>query len=184
VIGASFGGVAALVAAGTPDAHLIEAVVLVDVVPRMRPAGIERIRSFMTSHPDGFGDLDEARAAVASYLPHRQAWGSGLERNLRRRPDGRLRWHWDPALLAIDPSLPDTVALIEDSVHRITVPISLVRGLLSDVVDDAGVEALRALCPHLSVVDLPRASHTAAADDNDAFAEAVTARLVGHRAEP
>lgn len=173
VVGASYGGIAALVAAGTHHPQPT-AVVLVDVVPRMRSEGVDRIKAFMTSHPDGFADLDEAASAVSGYLPHRAAAGTaGLERNLRRRDDGRWRWHWDPRLLEADASVPETVALVEDAIRRITVPVSLVRGLRSDVVDDHGVEALRALLPALRVRHLPRAAHTAAADDNDAFAAAV-----------
>ena len=178
LVGASYGGVAALVAAGTLLSEGLTAVILVDVVPRMRAEGIDRIKAFMTSHPDGFADLEEAAAAVSGYLPQRASGPTrGLERNLRRRADGRWHWHWDPRLLGADASVPETVALVEAAARRVTVPVSLVRGLRSDVVDDSGVSALRALVPDLVVIDLPRAAHTAAADDNDAFAEAVCTLL-------
>lgn len=178
LVGASYGGVAALVAAGTLLSEGLTAVILVDVVPRMRAEGIDRIKAFMTSHPDGFADLQEAAAAVSGYLPQRASGSTrGLERNLRRRADGRWHWHWDPRLLDADASVPETVALVEAAARRVTVPVSLVRGLRSDVVDDAGVSALRALVPDLVVIDLPRAAHTAAADDNDAFADAVCTLL-------
>lgn len=50
----------------------------------------------------------------------------------------------------------------------------LIRGALSDVVDDDGIAEFRNLVPTLQVVDdLAGAAHTAAADDNDAFVGAV-----------
>lgn len=53
VVGASLGGIAALAAQGLVDHQLYAGVVLVDVAPRLEPAGIERIVGFMTAHPDG-----------------------------------------------------------------------------------------------------------------------------------
>ena len=47
--------------------------VLVDITPRWEPAGVERILEFMRAHPFGFGSLEEAAAAIATYLPHRGA---------------------------------------------------------------------------------------------------------------
>ena len=72
VVGASLGGIAALAAQGLVDRQLCAGVVLVDVAPRLEPAGIGRIVGFMTAYPDGFASLDEAASVIASYLPHRQ----------------------------------------------------------------------------------------------------------------
>jgi len=175
LIGASMGGWAALLAAPTLG-DALSRLVLVDIVPRLRMDGAERVLEFMRSAPNGFADTDEAADAVAAYLPHRPRpqMSSGLRRNLRRRADGRLVWHWDPLLVRMgDGDMTLRQQQLEAAARRTQVPMLLVRGLLSDVVDDDGVAALRALVPHLQVVDLPAAAHTAAVDDNDLFTAAV-----------
>jgi pimeloyl-ACP methyl ester carboxylesterase len=98
LIGASLGGVTGLLAEGEGPA-LLSALILVDVTPTVRFAGVDRIREFMGARADdGFASVEAAADAIAAYLPHRQRPRSldGLRRNLRRRPDGRYRWHWDP----------------------------------------------------------------------------------------
>jgi pimeloyl-ACP methyl ester carboxylesterase len=183
LVGASLGGMAALLA--TPQlGDRVAGLVLVDVVPRLRIAGAERILAFMRSAPDGFADLESAADAVSAYLPHRPRPEShdGLRRNLRQRPDGRWVWHWDPRIvpeLIAEASVPQE--RLDRAAAALTVPTLLLRGVLSDVVDDAGVEHLQELVPHLRVVDLAGAAHTAAADDNDAFVAAVLEFVPGLR---
>jgi non-heme chloroperoxidase len=101
LIGASLGGATSLVAIGEElvDAH---ALILVDIVPYAEPAGVNRIRTFMTQHPNGFGSLEEVADAIAVYRPSqsRQRNLGGLAKNVRLDNDGRYRWHWDPNFLA------------------------------------------------------------------------------------
>jgi DHA1 family bicyclomycin/chloramphenicol resistance-like MFS transporter len=102
LIGASLGGIASLIAAGEAAASIAAALVLVDITPRVDPAGVDRIRGFMAAHvEDGFATLEEAADAIAAYLPHRPRPQSldGLAKNLRRGTDGRYRWHYDPAFV-------------------------------------------------------------------------------------
>lgn len=174
VVGASLGGATAIqaIARGLRPA----VVVLVDIVPEPEPRGIGRIVDFMRGHPDGFATLDEAVETVAAYNPDRPrpTDPTGLMRNLRQRPDGRLGWHWDPQIVAADPSLHH--AEVKRSALRLAatnVPVLLVRGLRSDVVSPAGVAAFKALMPRLEVADVAEAGHTVAGDRNDAFNVAV-----------
>jgi len=181
LIGASMGGWASLLAAADLGSA-VAGVVLVDIVPRIRRAGAERVVDFMRAAPDGFPDLETAAAAISAYLPHRGRSGvsPGLRRNLRQRADGRWVWHWDPAMVADWKRDPITAQRdLEDAARRTTAPLMLIRGVLSDVVDDAGVAEFQALVPSLQVVDLAGAAHTAAADDNDAFVDAVLAFVLG-----
>ena len=86
---------------------------LVDVTPRVDPAGVDRIRGFMATHiEDGFATLEEAADAIAAYLPHRPRPRSldGLRKNLRHGTDGRYRWHYDPAFIAACRGGPTTSA--------------------------------------------------------------------------
>src|ERR1700722_9591865 len=71
VIGASLGGIAALVLLTESQAAPAAGLVLVDVAHRFQPRGGGRIVSFMGEHPDGFATLSDAADAVASYLPQR-----------------------------------------------------------------------------------------------------------------
>ena len=184
LVGASLGGSTAIhaVACGMTAA----AVVLVDIVPNPEQLGIDRIVGFMRANPDGFSTLDDAVDAVASYNPERPRPSdpSGLMRNLRRRENGRLYWHWDPRITATDPD--QHQKLVERSAasmaRREGLPVLLVRGLKSDVVSDAGVAAFRALLPALEVADVSGAGHMVAGDRNDAFNASVIAFLMRHLA--
>src|SRR5579871_4407004 len=69
LVGASLGGITALVAAGEHPGQA-RGLVLVDVVVAIEPAGVNRIRAFMTAHLDGFASLEEVADAIAAYNPH------------------------------------------------------------------------------------------------------------------
>ena len=177
LIGASLGGISALLAVGESERELARGLVLVDVVPRLEQEGVRRIRDFMTAHLDGFASLEEAAAAVAAYLPHRPRPPSvdGLRKNLRQRADGRFYWHWDPAFV-IGERRPGAVSQLDrllEAARRVRVPTLLVRGQASDVVSQAGVDELLALMPNARAVEVGGAGHMVAGDKNDAFNAAV-----------
>lgn len=170
LVGASLGGATAIhaLASGVEAAALV----LVDIVPQPEMAGVARIVSFMRAHPQGFASLDEAVDAVAAYNPERPRPRdpSGLMRNLRAR-DGRLYWHWDPAITATEPHVHH--AIVQQSAvalaGREEIAVLLVRGLRSDVVSEESVAGFRALVPRLEVADVGGAGHMVAGDRNDAF---------------
>lgn len=101
LVGASLGGITALLTEGESPQPVSSAVVLVDITPRVEQQGVERILAFMTARLEGFTSLEEAADTVAQYIPHRPRPKdlSGLEKNLRKGPDGRYHWHWDPRLV-------------------------------------------------------------------------------------
>ncbi|ROZ86491.1 alpha/beta fold hydrolase [Gordonia sp. OPL2] len=173
LVGASMGGLSSIGAAATLGPDIVEALVLVDVVPRFDQQGSARIRDFMTGNVDGFDTLHDAADAISSYLPHRDKIFNpeGLKRNLRQGDDGRWYWHWDPAFVRSKPGDDRFVRAehLEEQLASLSVPILLIRGKLSDVVPADAVEGFRAVVPKAEVVELSDAAHTAAADDNDAF---------------
>lgn len=174
VVGASLGGLAALLAEGE-GGPLLAGLVLVDVAPRLEEAGVTRIVSFMQLGIDGFASLDEAADAIARYLPHRARRGTaGLGRVLREGADGRWRWHWDPRFVRRDVR---DVGWSRDrllaAARALTLPTLLVRGRMSDVVSEDSVREFRAAVPHAAFVDVAGAAHMIAGDDNDAFTAAV-----------
>jgi pimeloyl-ACP methyl ester carboxylesterase len=176
VVGASLGGITALTVAGEHPG-LVAGLVLVDVVVQLEPRGVDRIRAFMTEHPDGFGSLEEVADAVAAYNPHRPRPRSldGLRKNVRQGEDGRWRWHWDPAFMSIpdEPQRRIRAERLEAAADRVTAPTLIVRGMQSDIVSDAGLEDMRRRVPSARVVEVGGAGHMVAGDDNDVFAGAL-----------
>lgn len=181
LIGASLGGIAALTHVGErPDGGLstVAALVLVDVVPRIEDHGVDRIAEFMRANPDGFDDMDAVAEAVAAYLPGRgrRTEGSGLAKNLRKGADGRLYWHWDPAIVDTLPTADMRKELTERATRAavgVRVPTLLLRGELSDVVSRQGVADFRDLVPHTEYAEISGAGHMVAGDANDPFTSAI-----------
>lgn len=183
-VGASLGGLVSLIAEGerTGPYHVLRALVLVDITPRMEIAGVKRILDFMRARPEGFANIEEAADAVAEFLPQRPRPRdlSGLERNLRLTPEGRYVWHWDPAFLrpATDVGIAEEqYRRFDAAARKITVPTLLVRGRMSEVVSDESVRQFLESVPHARFVDVSKAGHMVAGDRNDAFTEAVVAFL-------
>jgi pimeloyl-ACP methyl ester carboxylesterase len=183
LIGASMGGLISLTTAGEAEDPPVRALVLVDVTPQVDPEGRARIIGFMRDRPDGFASVEEAAQAIAAYLPHRPRPKdlSGLNRNLRKRADGRWYWHWDPRLF--DTFETDPAAAVQRyaaAAENIRVPTLLVRGSKSELVTPENVAHLRALIPQAEYVDVLDATHMIAGDRNDAF-NTVVLEFLGRR---
>ncbi len=177
LVGASLGGMSAMLAEGTSDRTVSCGLVLVDITPKTNDAGIQRITRFMQSGFDGFDSLEAAAAAIAAYTPQRKRRmnPAGLTKVLRQRGD-RWYWHWDPRVIGQERSevVPDRLAgLLSVATSNIRVPTMLVHGLLSDVVTQEGVDDLLAQIPEATVVAVDGAAHMIAGDRNDAFSDAV-----------
>lgn len=175
LVGASLGGMSALLAVGEMGAPA-RGVVLVDVAHRVEPSGVQNIVDFMQGAPEGFATIEEAAAAVSDYLPHRDRPRdhSGLRRNLRRR-DGRWVWHWDPRFLQdadrdrrpMDPERHLVAA------RNLGVPVLLVRGRLSDVLSEEIAQEFVDAVPRAELAEVPAAAHMIAGDRNDRFVGAL-----------
>jgi non-heme chloroperoxidase len=178
LVGASLGGVSAIIAEGNSDRVVSSGLVVVDITARTNPEGIEKIKNFMMSGLGGFATLEDAAAAIAAYTPNRKRTinPEGLKKVLRKKADGRWHWHWDPAFMSRKggevPS-PDFQDVFGLALGRIRVPTLLVRGKLSDVVTDEGVRDFLARIPGSKLVDVSDAAHMVAGDQNDAFSSAV-----------
>jgi pimeloyl-ACP methyl ester carboxylesterase len=184
VVGASLGGVAALISegeaarAGAPP--LFAALVLVDITPRVDYSGIAKVQGFMRAHArEGFASVADAADAVAAYLPHRPRPRShdGLQKNLRLHPDGRWRWHWDPRFL--ESRRPDEAyralreAALADAAKTLKMPVLLVRGGSSELVQEDHAKEFLELVPHASYAHVAGARHMVAGDQNDQFSSAI-----------
>jgi pimeloyl-ACP methyl ester carboxylesterase len=180
VVGASLGGLTALLAEGESPGFA-SAVVLVDIATTSQMKGIRRIVDFMSQRPEGYASLEEVADVIAAYQPQRKRPPSleGLAKNVRKGADGRYRWHWDPLFLTH--STPENSVLRPDrlraAARALRVPTLLVRGKLSDVVGEEDVQHFRELVPHAEYVDVRDAGHMIAGDSNDVFTQAVVGFL-------
>jgi len=189
LVGASLGGLAALLAIGESGEPIASALVLVDVTPRIEQQGADHIKGFMREGMTGFDRLEDAADAISKFIPNRPRPTnlSGLRKNLRRREDGRWYWHWDPRFVQRGEGIDGQDGLLDHdrlvaAALRVKIPTLLVRGQMSDIVSHEGVRELRELVPHALVVDVAEAGHMVAGDRNDAFNDAVIVFLdsVGH----
>ena len=175
LVGASMGGMTAMVAEGEENG-LARALVLVDIAPRMEPAGIKRIRDFMRSNFGGFASLEQVAEAIHEYTPNRKRTTNleGLKKNVRLHEDGRWYWHWDPKFMASgdEPDRHVATARLEAAARGVHIPTLLVRGTQSDVVSAEGARQLRELIPGARLEEA-HAGHMVAGDDNDVFAQQV-----------
>jgi pimeloyl-ACP methyl ester carboxylesterase len=183
-IGASFGGLIALLAQGLAArqrrAPLFRALVLVDITLRTDEAGADKIRGFMRAHAEqGFASVDEAADAVASYMPHRTRPRStrGLQKNLRQR-NGRWYWHWDPKFMdgemRIDSDRDAVDADLIGAASSLRVPTLLVRGGSSELVQEEHARHFLDLAREAEYVDVAGARHMVAGDANDQFTSALS----------
>ena len=189
VVGASLGGMAALLGNSEPgkppgkpagEPQHFSALVLVDITPRVDVGGVLKIQGFMRAQlREGFGSIAEAADAVAAYLPHRPRPRSheGLKKNLRLHPDGRWRWHWDPRFLEgnrrIGGGSEEVERALVSAARRVTIPALLVRGGSSELVQEEHAKDFLKLVPHATYVDVSGARHMVAGDRNDQFADAI-----------
>jgi pimeloyl-ACP methyl ester carboxylesterase len=178
IVGASLGGVAAIIAEGGSDRTVSSGLVIVDITHKSNPEGLQRIHDFMRSGLEGFATLEDAAEAIASYTPNRtkRVNPAGLMKVLRQRRDGRWYWHWDPKFIdrgRREVPGQDFQGMFEAALHNIGVPTLLVRGLLSDVVTEEGVQAFLEAIPGAKLVDVGDAAHMVAGDQNDVFSQSV-----------
>lgn len=175
VIGASLGGIAAMIAQGShPQKDVFSAIILVDITPNMSRDGAMEVLEFMGRHmEEGFGNLEEAADAIAQYTgrPRRKDL-SGLSKNLRQR-QGRWYWHWDPGFVNArleGNTGPERLMSLCKSIRQ---PIMLIRGRESNLVTEEAAQEFLTAVPNAQYADVANARHMVAGDRNDIFTQAV-----------
>jgi pimeloyl-ACP methyl ester carboxylesterase len=184
VVGASLGGKIGMTAAGEGGPEIVRALVIVDTIPRTNPAGVAEVTQVLHPPAEGFASLDAAAAELARLRGKgaREGAGERLRPNMRQDDAGRWHWHWDPAWMDRDQGIGLAAAtdFLEAAAARISVPVLVTRGELSQVVGDDGLAAFRAIVPQVEVETIAGAGHMIVGDRNDAFADAVIAFLQRH----
>jgi pimeloyl-ACP methyl ester carboxylesterase len=176
VVGMSLGGLTALaLAAQRPER--VRRLLLVDVTPGANTVKAEPVVAFVAG-PESFADFDEILARTIAHHPTRSAASlrRGVLHNARPREDGRWVWRYDR-----QSRLRSTIAssgdlgfgAYWDDVENLRIPLLLVRGALSGVVDDADVAELRRRKPDAEVVLVPGAGHSVQGDQPLALARII-----------
>lgn len=172
-VGASIGGIAALLAAAEHP-NVASGLVLVDIALELESDGVDRVREFMLGGMSGFASLDEVAEAVAAYSPGRDRPPSheGLRRNVRQAPDGRWYWHWDPNFLQVAEERRTDAHLerLRAAAARLEMPVLAIFGSESEVVSGAAVADLLRRVRGSRAVEVPDVGHMLAGSDNDLFA--------------
>jgi len=171
VVGMSLGGLTAL-ALSAEFPELVRKLVLVDVTPGVNREKASAIASFVNG-PESFASFDEILERTVTFNPTRteSSLRRGILHNASERPDGSWSWRYDRFLPEGDddgadappPVIPDFGALW-DAVDALAVPLMLVRGADSPVVDDEDVAELRRRVPSVRVEVVEGAGHSVQGD--------------------
>lgn len=175
-IGTSMGGlITMLIAASAPDR--IAAAALNDVGPRIDPAGLNRIRSYVgRGQPvsDWAGAAQALRATNGVAFPARAEddafWATFARRTFREFAPGRIEADYDPMIaLAFDdaPAAPaDATPLF---LALAPVKVLVVRGAVSDLLSAEGLAHMRAVKPDLLSVDVPQVGHAPTLEEPESW---------------
>jgi pimeloyl-ACP methyl ester carboxylesterase len=177
--GMSMGGANSLSFTGNnPDR--VEALVVVDVGPRVEKEGVQHIRDFMTNYRE-FNDLDEAAAVIHRFNPRRSP--DVIRKftcvyNLKQLPNGKWGWKYD-TYFSQGHARPVDIKQMHDElaadVKKITCPTLLVKGGESDVFSLDGAREFQELIPGSEFALVPKAGHSVMGDNPAGFEAAVRA---------
>jgi pimeloyl-ACP methyl ester carboxylesterase len=181
VVGMSLGGLTALALADrAPD--LVRQLVLVDVTPGVNREKSTAIAQFIDG-PEYFASFDEILERTVAFNPTRSesSLRRGILHNAIEAPDGRWRWRYDLPRRGtgegddgkIMPGLDD----LWEAVSRLRMPLTLVRGSLSPVVDDDDVAEVLRRCPTAVIEVVEDAGHSVQGDKPLELARILAARL-------
>jgi pimeloyl-ACP methyl ester carboxylesterase len=178
VVGMSLGGLTSL-ALSERAPELVRRLVLVDVTPGVNREKASAIASFV-SGPEVFASFDEILERTIRFNPTRSesSLRRGVLHNAAPRADGSWSWRYDRFLPDGEVTVPDFGSLW-DAVDAVRVPLLLVRGALSPVVDDEDVAELRRRRPEARVEVVADAGHSVQGDQPLALAEILTEFLPG-----
>jgi pimeloyl-ACP methyl ester carboxylesterase len=189
VVGMSLGGMTALCLT-TRHPTLASKLGMVDVTPGVDHVKAEPIIAFVTG-PEFFDDFATILARTIEHNPTRteSSLRRGVLHNARELEDGRWSWRYDPMRswkrnpgddkapsADAPPSAPDFQALWDD-LAKVHVPITLWRGALSGVVDDADVEKFLQIQPTATVVVVDGAGHSIQGDRPVDLAHSIAAMM-------
>jgi pimeloyl-ACP methyl ester carboxylesterase len=171
LIALSMGGLNAIVlAARAPE--LVRALVVVDIAPEVERKGVEHIRDFVVTN-DELESFDTFVERAHAFNPRRSIENirDRLRHNLKRLPNGRWTWKYDPVLR--NPArVGSDLSTLWERIAAIRCPVLIVRGGESDVLAPAVAKRFAELA-RAEVRTVAGAGHSVMGDNPDGFLAAV-----------
>jgi pimeloyl-ACP methyl ester carboxylesterase len=173
-LGTSMGGIMTMVAAATAPAR-IAAAILNDIGPVIESAGYQRIGSYVgktMAFDNAAAALDAIKATQSPAFPDRDDafWRTFARRVTRTLEDGRVVFDYDPAIAAPfeggAAQAPDLTQLFE---ALAPFPLLVVRGAISDLLSEEGVELMRLVKPDLREAIVPNVGHAPTLEEEAAW---------------
>ncbi|NBY62350.1 MAG: alpha/beta hydrolase [Acidimicrobiia bacterium] len=177
IVGMSLGGLTTVALAGMrPD--LAARIVVVDITPGVNSEKSKAITDFVNG-PQSFASFEELLKRTIEHNPTRSesSLRRGILHNAKQLDDGSWQWRYDRST---HPSKEDSAKRLDRISELWTVianlesEMTLVRGGISPVVDDADVAELRRRKPGVEVVVIDGAGHSVQGDRPVELAEVLT----------
>ena len=155
----------------------VEALVVVDVGPRVENKGVQNIRNFMKDFRE-FDSLDEAAAVIHKFNPRRPLEiirKYTVVYNLKQLPSGKWTWKYD-TYFSEGHSRIDVKQMqqeLSQEVKKIACPTLLVKGAESDVLSLDGARLLQTAIPGSEFALVAGAGHSVMGDNPPGFEAAV-----------
>ncbi|MDR3538469.1 MAG: alpha/beta hydrolase [Acetobacteraceae bacterium] len=175
LVGHSMGGRNALLLAHR-NAALLRGLVIVDVGPELSDKGRQAIAGFVRENQE-FDDLEHFVQSVRQYDPYRPR--AHIERtvkyNMLQRADGKFisKCDYNPRRLGLmhGRGLQDNVTL--DDVRNFNLPVLLVRGANSTILEAEAAERFRDALPQGRLVTVPDCGHNVHGQNTKGFIAAL-----------
>lgn len=178
LVGMSMGGMTSLSYAATYGGKL-GGLVVVDIAPDVKREGRDRILGFMLGR-ESFASIEEAVEYSHAFNPRRsrEALRSTLPHNLRRLPDGRWRWKWDPACFDFGKDGPPRSGRfgsedLWEGAKNIPCPTLVVHGKESDILTADVGERLAQTLPMGRYVAVEGSGHSVQGDNPHSLSDAI-----------
>lgn len=165
-VGTSMGGIIGMALAGTPEiAGRIERLVVNDAGPRLNQAAIDRIKAYVTVVPE-FATMAEfekfLRFVYAPFGALSDAeWQVMAETSMRRRDNGKISSHFDPAVMRVFAEQFGHFDMWE-IFDAIACPTLVLRGEASDLLEAAVADEMTTRGPKARLVTVPGCGHAPA----------------------
>lgn len=170
VVGMSLGGLTSLALAGCAPS-LVRRLALVDITPGVTGAKAKAVLDFVNG-PQSFPSFDDLLARTIEHNPTRtvSSLRRGILHNAKQLDDGSWQWRYDRRSHVRDekaqgePVAQSALEALWDIVSGLGCPVTLFRGSLSPVVDDADVAELLRRQPNADVTVIDGAGHSIQGD--------------------
>lgn len=164
-VGTSMGGAIGMVLAAGPLRDRITHLVLNDIGPALSSVAVGRIRSYVTQ-PPVFDTVLELEAYLRTiYAPYGAItdaqWRQMAETSTRRRDDGKVTVHYDPAVMRVFAETTDDFEMW-DAWDAIRAKTLVMRGETSDLLTQDTAEEMTRRGPKARLAVIPGCGHAPA----------------------